>query len=119
MSTMPMPHSVDVIFPAVTSDGRGNMTLVYDSPPATTVSTRAWLQQDTGDESPTDGRNPQTRRWFMIIVLPNTVFTGNERIVWTGAPGAPVTFDAWGPAEPTFTPRGYHHTEVSLRRVDG
>lgn len=108
-----LPHTVTLVRPAESTDAYGST--VYDyGPAATRTEIRAWLQQDQRREltgQAQDGRQTQDQRW--LLVTNHTDVRALDRVEWTG-PTGPMTFETDGPPEPTYTPRGPHHTEVGL-----
>ncbi len=117
---MPVPehlliHTVTVVEPASVTDAYNNATPDYDAGTRTDVS--AWLQQDVRSETFADGRDPLDQRWLMITN--HSPISGAARIEWADAPGGTMTFDVDGPTEPTYTPAGFHHSELTLRVTSG
>ena len=113
-----LPHTVTLVRPAVSTDAYGSDEYDYGEA-ATRTSIRAWLQQDrrqavTGVAD--EGRAPQDQRWLMVTNHPDV--RALDRVEWTGPTGA-MTFETDGPPEPSYTPRGLHHTEVGLRIITG
>jgi hypothetical protein len=108
-----MPHTAYVIDPAETFSPRGNKDLTWTVPPATETPYNAWLQQDSTAELAEDGRTPSVQTWTLIAVM-DRVFTGKERIRCLG-----MTFEVYGVPEHCYTLRGYHHTEMKLKRFLG
>lgn len=107
-----LPHTVQRIRPNITTDTHGDQKLEYAVPPATSADMAAWMQQDSGKESRDDGREPQERDW--LLITNDQDIQGRDRIVFGS-----LTFDVEGPPAPVYTPGGYHHTESTLRKVDG
>lgn len=108
-----LPHQVTVVRPVVTTDEFGNQTLNYGSG-ATRTTVAAWLQQDRRTEPRSDGREALEQRW--ALVTNHQDVQGRDRIEWSETP---AVFEVEGPPEPTYTPSGYHHTEATLRVVEG
>lgn len=107
-----LPHTVQRIRPSTSTDAHGNTVRDYTVPPATSADMAAWLQQDNRKEPLADGRDPLEQDWLMITN--ETDILGYDRIVF----GA-LTFEVEGPPGPAYTPGGFHHTEATLRKVDG
>lgn len=107
-----LPHSVSRIRPSTTTDDYSNTTLVYAVPPATSAAMAAWLQQDDRTEELSEGRDPRVQRWLMVTN--DADVAALDRIVF-----GTLTFEVDGPPEPVYTPSGYHHTESTLRLVEG
>lgn len=111
-----LPQRVTRVRPAESTDGYGDTTYDYGAGAARTTGIPAWLQQDNRSEPRTDGREPLVQLWLMVTNEPD--WTGRDQVEWTG-PGGPVVFAVEGPAEPVYTPGGAHHTELTLRVVEG
>lgn len=108
-----LPHTVTVVRPAATTDSHGNTVLDYGTG-ATRTQIAAWMQQDHRSEPLADGRDPLVQRW-LLITNENDI-QGRDRIEWDETP---ATFEVDGPAYPVHTPAGVHHTEATLRVVEG
>jgi hypothetical protein len=108
-----MPHTAVIVDPAETETSRGNVKRDYTVPPATETSYNAWLQQDSTDELAADGKTPSVQTWTLIAVM-NRAFTGHEHIKCLG-----MEFEIFGIPEPCYTLKGYHHTEMKLKRFNG
>lgn len=106
-----LPHTVTRIRPATSTSSYGDVTYDYD-PGAARTEMSAWMQQDKRDEPRENGRDPLEQRWLMVTN--ETDVLGRDRIEWSGP-----TLEVEGPPEPVFTPAGYHHTESTLRVVNG
>lgn len=76
-----------------------------------------WLQQDQRTESFVDGRDVVSQRW--LLMTNELDIDANDRIEWDDHPAGQVIFTVDGPPEPTSTPRGTDHLEVTLRVVEG
>lgn len=110
-----LPHTVTLVRPAITTDTYGSN--VYDyGVAATRTSVRAWMQQDQRTRLSTDGAIPLQQRW--LLVTNHADVQRRDRVEWTSTAG-PTVFELDGQPEPTYTPRGFHHTECSLIVVDG
>jgi hypothetical protein len=109
-------HTVTVVRPAEVTDDYGNTIYVYDDT-ATRTDIRAWLQQDQRLAPLPDGRDPLDQRWLLVANDP--LIAGVDRVEWADHPAGPVTFTLDGPTEPAYTPGGFHHTEATLRIVEG
>lgn len=106
-----LPHSPVLVRPATSTDDYGNDTLDYGSG-ATRTTISAWLQQDRRSEPLSDGRDPLVQRW--LLVTNHEDVRGRDRLEWDG-----TVWEVEGPPEPAYTPRGRHHTEATLRIVEG
>lgn len=107
-----LPFTVTLIRPAVGVDRYNNPTYDY-GPAATRTSIRAWIEQaDLAREDLRDGRDPIEGGWKLITNHADV--DANDRLDW-----AARVYDLDGPAWPVHTPAGFHHTEASLRRVEG
>jgi hypothetical protein len=109
-------HTVTVVDPAEVTDAYNDTTYDY-GPAATRTTVKAWLQQDQRTEPARDGRDPLEERW--LLVTNHSPISGLSRIEWPGHPAGAVTFQVDGPTEPAYTPAGFHHTEATLRIVEG
>jgi len=110
-----LPHTVTRVRPAVTTNPYGDKTYNYGAA-AVRKPMAAWMQQDQRTEPLADGRDPLTQNWLMVTNDPDVA--GHDRIEWT-APAGPTVFEVDGPPAPVYTPAGYHHTESTLRLVEG
>jgi hypothetical protein len=114
-------HQVVVVRPSGSSDAYGTVFDYGGSATRSTIS--GWLDDLGGGglssgESFTDGRDILDQRWTLITN--HTGIDGNDRIEWGGHPaGGTMIFTVDGPPEPKYTPRGAHHLEARLRRVEG
>ena len=109
-------HDIVVVEPAETTDTYGDTDYDY-GPTATRRSIKAWLQQDRRTEPRTEGRDPLDQRW--LLVTNDDGLTGRSRFEWADHPAGPVVFKLEGPFEPTYSPAGLHHSEATLRILDG
>lgn len=107
-----LPQTVQRIRPSTSTDAYGNTVRTYTVPPAASKDMAAWLQQDHRKEPLSDGRDPLEQNWTLITN--DSDIDGYDRIIF----GA-LTFEVEGPPEPVYTPAGYHHTESTLRKVEG
>jgi hypothetical protein len=110
-------HDVIVVNPASGVDAYGSSVWDYGAG-ATRTDIKAWLQQEQRSEPFTDGRAPDVERWLMITN--HADIADKARIEWAGET-APVTFEVDGPPEPVYAglAGSYHHTETSLRHIEG
>jgi hypothetical protein len=106
-----LPHTVTRIRPSTTTQ-YGNALPNYTVPPATSTTMAAWMQQDEREEEFAEGRDPLDQLWLMVTNDSDVL--GLDRITWDGR-----TFEVTGPPAPVYTPAGYHHTESTLRIVQG
>lgn len=118
-----LPHTVTVVTPATTVDSYGST--VYDYGDAATRTTvKAWLEQDQRAQIPVAGADPLQAKW--LLVTNHSPINRRARIEWTGPDGAMV-FELDGQSAPLFNPLQMgatgssdpHHTELSLKIVDG
>ena len=107
-----LPHTVTRIRPSSSPNTYGDDALDYTVPPATSTSMAAWLQQDNRTEELTEGRAPLDQRW--LLITNESDVAGLDRIVWGS-----LTFEVDGPPAPVYTPAGFHHTEATLKVVEG
>lgn len=113
-----LPHTGDIIRPAMVEDAYGNTTAVW-SPPASTTRIACWVQQNSRATEVSDGRRALATSFLMLTNEPADLLEGTERFLWLQAPGGPLLLEMDGPAEAAYTLRGFHHTEATLRRLDG
>lgn len=111
-----LPHSVVRVRPAESTDAYNDTVRDY-GPAATRTTLRAWIQQEQRRDVVSDGRDPDEQRWLLMCNLDDLRVT--DRIEWADHPTGPVVFEVYGPPEPAYTPRGFHHTEATLRIVEG
>jgi hypothetical protein len=111
-----MIHDVTVVHPTGSTDAYGT---VFDYGSSATRSViRGWLDDTSGTESFTDGRDLMDQRW--LLVTNSLDVDANDRIEWDGHPaGGTMIFTVDGPPEPKYTPQGSHHLEATLRKVEG
>jgi hypothetical protein len=107
-----LPQTVTRIRPSSSTNTYGDTAFSYIVPPATSTTMAAWLQQNNRTEEATEGRAPLDQRW--LLITNDSDVEGHDRIVW----GA-LTFEVDGPPAPVYTPGGYHHTEATLKVVEG
>ncbi|WP_049566874.1 hypothetical protein [Streptomyces sp. SBT349] len=119
-----MPHRVTVVEPAVTSS-YGNTEYDYGPAAARTADVPAWLEQQQRAQIPAIGGDPLQERWLMVT--DHSPIGRRARIEWDGAPSGPVVFEIDGQPGPFYNPLAMaasgssapHHTELSLKIVDG
>ncbi|MEM9134282.1 MAG: hypothetical protein AAGE88_18180 [Actinomycetota bacterium] len=114
--------TVVVVRPVESTDAHNSTTLDYAAGTRTTlapgtVNGGAWLQQDSRSETRPDGRTPAEQAWLLICNYAD--IRHRDRIEWASHPAGPVVFEVEGPPEPALTPGEFHHTEATLRIVDG
>lgn len=113
-----LPHTGDVIRPAILEDDYGNTVASWETPAAVTRIS-CWVQQNTRATDVADGRRALSSSFLLLTNDPAELFTGIERFLWLQAPGGPMLMELDGPGEAAYTLNGFHHSEVTLRRVDG
>lgn len=113
-----LPHSGDVIRPAMLEDSYGNTVASWSAPESVTRIT-CWVQQNSRSTVVSDGRRALSSAFLLLTNEPAELFTGTERFLWLEAPGGPLLLELDGPGEAAYTLAGFHHSEVSLGRVDG
>lgn len=106
-----LPHQVTRVRPASSTDAHGNATYDYGAAADRKVMP-GWVQQDRRDEPRSNGRDPLEQQW--LLVTNDADIQGHDHIEWSGP-----TMEVEGPPEPIYTPAGYHHTESTLRAVEG
>jgi hypothetical protein len=111
-----MPHEVVVVHPAAGSDAYAGTVWDYGSS-AVRSTIAGWMEEDEATEVFADARDVMSQRWTLLTNY-MTVDT-NDRIEWDGHPAGPAVFSVSGPPAPVPTPRGHHHLEAKLRKVEG
>lgn len=119
-----MPHRVTVVEPAVTSS-YGNTEYDYGPAATRTPGVAAWLEQQQRAQIPALGADPLQERWLMVT--DHSPIGRRARIEWADHPGGAVVFELDGQANPAYNPLAMaasgssapHHTELSLKIVDG
>lgn len=109
-----LPHTATLLRPVETTDDYGNT--VYDYGNAARIAISAWVQQDARSRPAEDGGNPMQARW--LVVTDREDVRRRDRLEWIG-PGGTILFKFDGQPEPTYTPRGFHHTEIVCVVIDG
>ncbi len=109
--------------PAETTDGYGNTVLDY-GPAATRTTFEGWIWQANRGETRPDGRNPAEQVWELMCNESDLLT--DDRVEWpSGHPSGALTFAIEGPPQPSyragggFGAGGFHHTEASMRLVEG
>lgn len=118
-----LPHTVTIVTPATSKDGYGNTVYDYGAG-ATRTEAAAWLQQDQRTQVVAQGADPLQQKWLMVTNA--SPVNRRARIEWTGPAGAMV-FELDGQPGPFYNPLAMaaaasadpHHTELTLRIVDG
>jgi hypothetical protein len=119
-----LPHTVTVVTPAASAGGYGNTVYDYGAG-ATRTEAAAWLQQDQRAQVAAQGADPLQEKWLMVTN--HSPISRRARIEWAGHPGGPVVFELDGQPNPAYNPLAMaaaasaapHHTELTLRIVDG
>jgi hypothetical protein len=119
-----LPHTVTVVTPATSTGGYGNTVYDYGAG-ATRTEVAAWLQQDQRAQVATQGADPLQEKWLMVTN--HSPINRRARIEWDGHPGGAVVFELDGQPNPAYNPLAMaatgssnpHHTELTLRIVDG
>lgn len=107
-------HTGDVVAPAVTTNGYNETVRDYGAG-ATRTTIKCRLQQDQRAERYQDGRTPIEQVWTLFTNTDN-VITADTRFEWADRA---LTFEVIGQPEPTYDAHGYHHTEATLRVLEG
>jgi len=110
------PHRVVVVHPAATTDPVAGTVWDYGSS-ATRSTVDGWMQEDQATETFADGRDVMGQRWTLLTN--SLTIDANDRIEWDGHPAGSQVFTVDGPPAPVPTPRGHHHLEARLRKVEG
>lgn len=110
-------HDVTVVNPAAATDAYGSIVWDYGAG-ATRTTVKAWLQQEQRSEPFSDGRAPDIERW--LLITNHADIAEKARVEWAGETDSKV-FQVDGPPEPVYAAlaSGYHHTETSLRQIEG
>ena len=101
-------HTVVWIVPSTSTDSYGDTVYTYGS--GTSITGR--VQQDTGTEPISDGRDPLEYRWTLFTNQEG--IAGRDRIVFGS-----LTFEVEGPPSPQYGAAAFHHGEVAMRKVAG
>lgn len=104
-----LPHTVTRIRPSTSTDAHNTTVRTYG---ATGTSMAGWLQQDQRTETRQDGRTPLEQLW--LLITNDSDINATDRIVFGSD-----TYEVEGVPAPKYTPAGYHHTETTLRKLDG
>lgn len=120
-----LPHTVTVVAPAVTTDSYGDKEYDYGPAATRTTGVKAWLQQDQRSQVTVVGADPLQSRWLMVTN--HSPIGRRSRIEWAESPEGPLVLELDGPANPSYNPLAMaaagtsspHHTELSLKIVDG
>lgn len=120
-----LPHTVTVVAPAVTTDSYGNKEYDYGAAATRTTGVKAWLQQDQRTQVTVVGADPLQAKW--LLVTNHSPIGRRSRIEWADSPEGPLVFDIDGQPNPSYNPLAMaaagtsspHHTELSLKIVDG
>ncbi len=109
--------------PAKTTDAYGNTVLDY-GPAATRTTLPGWVWQASRREGRPDGRGPAEQVWELMCNEPD--LDTDDRIEWSsGNPAGPLVFAIEGPPQPSYRAgnvagaQGFHHTEATMRLVEG
>jgi len=100
-----------LVRPASSTDAYNNTTYDYGDA-ATRTDLMVWLQQDKRTEPISDGRAPLVGHY--LLMCNHEDVRGRDQFD-IGA----VTYQVEGPPEAVRTPGGYHHTEATLKVVNG
>lgn len=104
-------QDVTVLTAGPADDRYGNPEKAWGSAASQVV--KGWVARRGGSEDGDGGREAEIAEWVLFL-HPDVTVDGRSRVVWDG-----LTFEVDGPPVPAYTPRGLHHFEVGLRRVDG
>lgn len=115
-----MPHIVTIVTPATSTDSYGNTVYDYGGGATRTADVKAWLQQDQRALVTTQGADPLQEKWLMVTN--HSPINRRARIEWADFPGGAVVFELDGQPNPSYNPLAptpLHHTELTLKIVDG
>lgn len=114
-----MPHTVTVVTPATSTDSYGNTVYDYGAG-ATRTAAAAWLEQNQRALVTQQGADPLQEKWLMVTN--HSPINRRARIEWDGHPSGPIVFELDGQPNPSYNPLApspLHHTELTLKIVDG
>lgn len=99
---------------AVTSTDSHGSTVYDYGIAASRKNMNAWLEQSSGTEPLSDGRDPLVGSWSMLTN--DTDVTGRDRVEWNA-----LVFEVDGTPKPIYTIASteVHHLESTLRIVSG
>ena len=115
-----MPHTVTVVTPATSTDTYGNTVYDYGAAAVRTGNVAAWLQQDQRALVTVQGADPLQEKWLMVTN--HSPISRRARIEWETSPSGPLVLELDGQPSPNFNPlrpQPLHHTELTLKIVDG
>lgn len=103
---------ITVVTPGEHTDRYGNVTKDWTN--STRTDTAGWVGAFSGFEYGADqGREAAFQTW--TVYLPTGVTVSQEDRIETGTD----TFEVDGPVVELWSPRGGHHLEARIRKVDG
>lgn len=114
-----LPHTVTVVTPATSTDSYGNTVYDYGAG-ATRATAAAWLEQNQRALVTQQGADPLQEKWLMVTN--HSPIDRRARIEWDGHPSGPIVFELDGQPNPSYNPLApvpLHHTELTLKIVDG
>jgi hypothetical protein len=103
-------HDVVIVTAATTTGRYGDAVKDWDGATRTTV--KGWLARKNQQE--VNGTREAEVYDSVLFLAADATITGADRVEWQGG-----TYEVAGPPNQAWTPRGEHHLEVPLRRVDG
>jgi hypothetical protein len=103
-----LPHAGQRRRPTLSQDASGNDVYTY---PTSGPDVPGWFQQRSTTEFVGGRQTVSTQWWFFCN---DQDFGPLDRIAW----GADV-FEVDGHPKPVWSPDGFHHLEIPLRRVTG
>jgi head-tail adaptor len=106
-----MRRTVTVVTPGIRITAAGDTA--EDWTTATRRTTSAWISPDRGRETNRALRDTITAEWT-LIVGPLTPITAHDRVEYQGR-----TFQVTAHPEDQYSPRGPHHTTVTLTEWRG
>lgn len=106
-----------ILAPGSRTDGNGDAIDDWDHPVTVASAVDVWLQQ-TSATADVDHRAAEIVTAHLTIWDPTIAVAQGHSVVCTGAAGA-HTWTVDSTPHVATTPRGPHHIEVQLRRVEG
>lgn len=108
-----MIHTLVVVRPAAVVHGTYGTSWDYGSS-ATRSTITGWIEQNNRSESFAGARDLIDQDWTLFTNHADV--DANDRVEW---PASTKAFTVHGPPEPVHSPRGRHHTQATLRIVEG
>lgn len=107
-------RDVTILRPATITDRYGDSIPDPNSSHATTTEVLGWLSQTDATEPTGPGRALVTLTTEILFLPSGTDIEAHDRVEIDGQ-----LYDVDGEPRAAWSPRGEHHIEANLRRVDG